>query len=90
MQGLECPHCHKPAIPIWRKQVLGPATSATCPACGGSVAVPWWGMWVIIPFLAAIVIAALINSILITGALWVAGFAVMAWLHHRYVPLIAK
>ncbi len=90
MQALECSHCHKPTIPVLRKLFLGPGTSATCPACGGRVSVPKSGVWVVVPFLVAITIAAFVNSVLITGALWVVGGAVMAWLHYRYVPLIAK
>jgi hypothetical protein len=77
-------------MPLWRKQILGPAAYATCRSCGGAVGVPWSGMWVMIPFLVAIVIAAFVTSTLITVALWIAGGAVMAWLHYRYVPLIAK
>jgi len=47
-------------------------------------------MWVIIPLVAAAWIAAQVDSLLIAGALWVAGGALMMWLHYRYVPLIAK
>ena len=77
-------------MPFWRKEVLGPAVSATCRSCGGRVGVPGSGMWVIIPFLVAIVIAAFVSSTLIAATLWIVGFAVMTWLHYRYVPLIAK
>jgi hypothetical protein len=89
MQTLEFPHCHKPAIPVWRKLVLGPAVSAKCKVCGGAVGVPWSAMWVGIPFFVAIIIAALIDSVPIAAALWIAGFAAMSWLHYRYVPLVA-
>jgi|SoiMethySBSTD1v2_1073268.scaffolds.fasta_scaffold1060066_2 hypothetical protein len=90
VQPLECPHCHKPAIPVWRKLFLGPATAATCSACGGAVSVPWSGFWVIVPFLVAIVAAGFVSSTLIAAAFWIAGGVVMSWLHYRYVPLIAK
>jgi hypothetical protein len=77
-------------MPFWRKQVLGPIAYATCRSCGGRVGVPGSSMWVAIPFLVAIVIAAFVSSTLIAAALWIVGGAVMAWLHYRYVPLIAK
>ena len=89
MQTLECPHCHKPAIPVWRKLCLGPAIPAKCRACGAAVGVPSSAMWVMIPFLVAITIAAFINSVPIAIALWIGGAAVMAWLQYRYVPLVA-
>ncbi len=90
MQNLECPHCHQLTIPIWRKQTLGPAMSATCSNCGGKVGVPYSAMWTVIPFLAAIFMASQVDSVLIAGALLVAGAAAMSWLYHRYIPLIPK
>ena len=89
MQTVECPHCHKPAIPVWRKLCLGPAVPTKCRACGGAVGVPWSAMWTGIPFSVAIVITPFINSVPIVTVLWIAGFAVMSWLHCRYVPLVA-
>jgi hypothetical protein len=89
MQALECPHCHGPGIPAWRKMCLGPAASAKCGNCGGAVSVPWSAMLAGTPFLAAIVVAPWV-SYLIAGALLVTGAVVMTWLHQRYVPLIAK
>ena len=90
MQALECPHCHQPEIPVSRKMWLGPATSTTCRSCGAAVSVPWSAMWAGTPFFAAIVIAAFVSSALVAAALWILGAAAMAWLHFRYVPLIAK
>ncbi len=91
MRGLECPHCHKAAISGWDKMFLGPGSVATCQACGRNVGVSLSAMWVIIiPLVAAAWIAAQVDSLLIAGALWVAGGALMMWLHYRYVPLIAK
>jgi len=90
MQALECPHCHQAGLPVWRKMCLGPATSAKCGNCGGAVSVPWSAMWASAPFIAAIVIAGFVSSTLVTAALLIVGAAVTAWLHFRYVPLIAK
>ncbi len=89
MQALECPHCHQPGIPAWRKMCLGPITSTKCDNCGGAVSVPWLTMLAVIPLLAAIVIAAFVGSTLVTPALLIVGATVGAWLHYRYVPLIA-
>ena len=75
---------------VWKRMILGPVWVVTCQACGGSVGTPWSGMWTIIPFLAAIAIAAPIDSALIAGAVWVAGAAVMVRLSYRYVRLVAK
>jgi hypothetical protein len=69
---------------------LGPAISAKCGSCGGAVSVPWSAMWAGIPFFVPIVIAPFVGSTLVASALLIVGAAVMAWLHFRYVPLIAK
>jgi hypothetical protein len=90
MQALECPHCHQPGIPVWRKMCLGPATSAKCDNCGGAVSVPWSSFFAVSPLLAAIVLSAFVSSTLATAAIILVGAAVMAWLHYRYVPLIAE
>ena len=89
MQALECPHCHKPGIPVWRKMCLGPITSAKCDDCGGAVSVPFSSMLTLTPFLVAIVIAAFVGSTFVTPALLIVGATMMAWRHYRYVPLIA-
>jgi hypothetical protein len=89
MQALECPHCHQPGIPAWRKMCLGPATSAKCDNCGGAVSVPWSSMLAVTPLLLAIAISAFVSSTLGTAAVFIVGAAVMAWLHYHYVPLIA-
>jgi hypothetical protein len=89
MQLLECPHCHQPSISIWRKMWLGPAASAKCSSCGGAVSVPWSAMLAGTPFFAAILVTPLISAAAAV-VLWVAGAAVMAFLHYRFVPLIAK
>jgi hypothetical protein len=90
MANLECPHCHKPTIPAWRKMMIGPVTSATCRECGGKVSVPWSAMWTLIPFLAAILITPYFKSNELSVVLWVAGAMVMGLLYHFFVPLIAR
>ena len=41
MVKLECPHCRHASIGWWRKQVLGPARTISCPNCAASVSVSW-------------------------------------------------
>lgn len=90
MEKLECPRCHQRTIPAWRKQVLGPATSATCPGCGGKVGVPIAALLSATPFLAALIAVQFINPVAVSAVVLVAGAVTMAWLHHKYVPLIPK
>jgi hypothetical protein len=40
MDDFECPCCHQRTFPFWRKVLLSPAFSATCPNCGGKVTLP--------------------------------------------------
>src|SRR5262245_29862682 len=102
MLNFECPHCHQRTISAWRKQWLGPGSRATCSSCGGKSGVPWSTMNAVLPVIGAI---ALGNVILIIDAIWLgnvissywafgvplaAGFVAMFWLHHKFVPLIAK
>jgi hypothetical protein len=46
-------------------------------------------MLAVTPLLLAIAISAFVSSTLATAAIFIVGAAVMAWLHFRYVPLIA-
>jgi hypothetical protein len=89
-EKLECPNCHKPTIPFWRKQLLGPAIAMTCPECGGKVGVPMSSLLAILPFVVAFVAAQYLNSTVASYALLIAGFLVMACLFHFYIPLIKK
>jgi len=90
MEKLECPRCHQRTIPAWRKQVLGPATSATCPGCGGKVGVPMAAILSATPFFAALIAFQFIESFALGAAVLVVGAVAMAWLHQTYVPLIPK
>ena len=90
MGTLECPACHQPAIPLWRKMCLGPATSAKCPNCGARYSVPYSAMLAVIPFLIAIVAAQVVRPVALAAVLVVAGGLVMSWIYWKFVPLIAK
>jgi hypothetical protein len=89
-EKLECPNCHKPTIPFWRKQLLGPAIAMTCPECDGKVGVPMSSLLALIPFIAAFIAAQYVTSKVASYTLFIGGFLVMAWLFHSYVPLIKK
>jgi hypothetical protein len=90
LPSVECPYCHHPAMSVWKRLVLGPVWEVTCQACGGRVGTPWWGIYFLIPFFAAILLAAFIDSALIAGAVWVVGAALMVWRSYRYVRLVPK
>ena len=90
MEKLECPRCHNKAIPAWRKQVLGPAASMRCPKCGVRLSVPFWAIAFVAPLVLAFAASQVIESVALSAILIALGFVVMCWLHHRYVPLVAK
>lgn len=85
-----CPHCHNPGIPFTRRIFLGPALPATCHVCGGKVGVPYSSMWTLLPFLAAILGAACVDSFTAKAALWLVGFGVTSICHLRFVPLVKR
>src|SRR5262249_9819035 len=89
MHPLECPHCHQSAFPAWRKLVLGPATSATCRACGGNVTVAWSAMWTVLVIAAAGAISPSLTLAPKT-VLWIATLGLACWWNYRLVPLVAK
>ena len=90
MEKFECPRCHNKAIPAWRKQVLGPASSMACPKCGARLSVPFSALWTLAPLVLAFAASQLIESIALSAILILLGFVAMSWLHHKYAPLIDK
>ena len=90
MTRLDCPHCRKPGISRMRKMFLGPVVSATCRICGKKVGVAYTAMLAVIPFLAAIVFSAFVESFLLKAALWVGGFITTSAVHMRWVTLQAR
>ena len=87
---LACPNCHANTISGLRKLCLGPATYATCSACGAHVSVPVASLFATAPFIAAVLLTMWSGSILISAAALIAGFLAMAFLHIQYVPLVTK
>ena len=87
MNPLDCPHCGKPGIPILRKMTLGPAATARCEACGMKVGVPYTSVLSIVPFVAALFAATLVDAFAIKAALWIGGFVAMTFVHVRWIPL---
>jgi prepilin signal peptidase PulO-like enzyme (type II secretory pathway) len=82
-----CPHCSQPGISAMRKMSLGPAVPATCRSCGKRVGVPYTAMLAGIPFLAAIAVAASLNTWPLRIVVVVTGFLIMSAVHMLWVPL---
>lgn len=90
---LRCPHCGLPALPTWRKLLLGPAGRTTCRRCGlavGVAAVP--AVLAMLPSLAVVAMA-------VTGAArhpWLLAAAALlavlttTVLHLISVPLVPR
>jgi hypothetical protein len=86
-----CPHCQQPGISAMRRAFLGPATPATCVACGRKVGVPWGKSYVAVaPFALSFLGAAQMPSLALGALLVAVGAAAMFALFYLYVPLIAK
>ncbi|QTD46847.1 hypothetical protein [Ottowia testudinis] len=90
---LACPHCHRPAMPAWRKLCLGAARSVACGACGHPVSVAFWPA-----------MGAMLPSVLMVGAAYalapanplafalamLLGTVPYALLHLYAVPLVKR
>src|SRR5579863_3235675 len=76
-----CPHCKKPAIPLVKKMIAGPAVSFRCHYCGEWVQTSWWG--VIALALLLIPIAQMTGSIPLSLL-----FFLLVWpLMNAFIPL---
>lgn len=86
-----CPHCQQPCLSFWRKQALGPATSAKCKSCGKAVSVGPGALLTMLPIVAAFVAARSLALPPAGGvALLLAGACAAAYLSHRFVPLVRR
>ncbi len=87
---LVCPHCQAEPFSYWRKFALGPVIDAPCKVCGTRLSVSWLSLFAGILFIAAIALAPRYMSFT-TSALCIAvGFAAYAFVHLRFVPLVAR
>jgi len=91
----ECPICHNPGIPTWRKFFLGPAVHTKCRQCGRKVGVPYSSMFAVLPFIISILISLYIFLYTEYSFLWIIlvnimGISIMFILHWKWVPLIPK
>jgi hypothetical protein len=85
----KCPYCKQPAISFWRKQRLGPLSSAICRSCGKKIGVPISALLTSIPFLIILILSLFfIRPWYLTILTSIIGFSIMAFLYHKYVPLI--
>lgn len=86
-----CPHCGQACLSFWRKQALGPATSAACGSCGKRVSVGPGALLSILPIVAAFIIARQLAWPAAAGvALLLAGACLAAFVSHRFVPLVRR
>ena len=89
MGKLTCPHCGEPAVSVIRKTFMGPVLPAWCKACGREVKIPYIkGYLALIPGLAAITVAFLVEPDALKAAVFVGGWIVTAIIHVLWVPLV--
>jgi len=86
----ECPRCHQPGIPAWRRWSLGPATPTVCLACGGRVGVPWSSTLSVLPFLVGILLSATVDSSIGSATCLLVGAAGMFLLYWWIAPLVPR
>ena len=99
MVKLECPHCRQTSISWWRKQVLGPARTISCPDCAASISVSWkHAIPIIITPVLAVLFIGFIGPIIrdqvapawafaLNGLVVVLTLVVIGIYHHFLVPL---
>lgn len=85
---VECPHCKRAAMSLWRKSALGPGRVVRCRSCGKPVAAHWTGILAAIPaFLGGYVLMK--SEYLPLGIVAVIGGVIaMGMLHTFLVPLV--
>ncbi|MDI6737122.1 MAG: zinc ribbon domain-containing protein [Nanoarchaeota archaeon] len=86
----ECPICHMPGIPVWRKACLDPAYPTNCKNCGKKVGVPYSSMLAMLPFIAAVLVSLYMPSLILKGWALIIGIVCMFIIHMKFVPLISK
>ena len=86
-----CPHCNRsPCLSIWRKLVLGPNASFTCPGCGNRVTVePVRALLVMLPImlLTLSVATGWFKNALAAGAVLIVLLPICGLLYAYWVPL---
>lgn len=89
---LTCPHCGNQAMSQARKLWLGPASSASCTACGRKVSVSWLAMLAVTPFLAAIFSGhwLLPQHYVVFSLAALAGAALLFAIHAWLIPIIPR
>lgn len=87
MEKIKCPHCGKPGISVFRKMCLGPAVPTKCSVCSERVGVSYFSILAIVPFLLAVLGAALVEPPALKVLLWFSGFVVTTFIYTRCVPL---
>jgi hypothetical protein len=75
---------------VLTKLFTGPGRTIACPKCQGRLSVPASSVWIAIPVMAAVIACIYVESVAAGLALFVVGSALTAFLHYKYVPLIAR
>ena len=90
----ECPICHNPGIPTWRKLCLGPAVPTKCRQCGRKGGVSYSSLFALVPLIISILISYYIflftKSFLWIILVLIVGNSIMFILYWKCVPLIPK
>jgi hypothetical protein len=90
MAMLQCPHCGQPGTSAVRKLCLGPASRAKCVSCGKPVGVPRSAMKVLIPLLAAFIIAEFVQPMELKVLVWMSGLVAGCTIQIVWVPLVPR
>lgn len=82
-----CPHCNKQSISKFRKMFLGPSVPTICSFCGKKVGVPYTALLTVLPFIACVFLAYIVEDLIIQVLLCVIGFIAMTVSQMIYIPL---
>ena len=85
---VQCPHCKREAMTIWRKSGLGPGRAVRCQSCGKVVTPHAAAIFAAFPaFLGGFVLLRS-DSLPVGIAAMVAGILAMAVIHTFLIPLV--
>src|SRR5262245_13865924 len=92
MKNFSCPHCGKPTISFWRRQIIGPTAPVECSNCTALIATTWTNyLWPIVPFVILWAIAEFfVEGRALYWGINIAGLVIWLWLANTFVPLIVQ
>ena len=88
----KCPHCGMPGISVWRKLNIGLYNPTICKQCGNKVGIPYYVLFIMIPFIITTVSIVLfvVDNIVLIIAICVVGTLIWSGIFLKYVPLVPK